>query len=62
MAWAAQMLDEQVVACANIQGLMRLPLILRSERADAEEAGLLFKTETAMLEPATTQRLRSPTC
>lgn len=56
------MLDEAPVACANIQRLMRAPFLSQGERGDAEEAGLLFKPDTAMTGTAITQWLRSLMC
>jgi len=51
-AVAAQMLDEALVACANVMGPMRSLFLWQGERGEAEEAGVLFKTDAELLERA----------
>jgi periplasmic divalent cation tolerance protein len=51
-AVAPQTLDERPVACANIFGPMRSLLYWPSGHGEAEEAGVLFKTDAAVLERA----------
>lgn len=51
-AVATQMLDEGLVACANVVGSMRSLFLWQGERAEAEETGVLFKTDSALLERA----------
>lgn len=51
-AASAQILDEGLVACASIFGLMRSLFIWRGERGEAEVAGVLFKTDAALRERA----------
>ena len=52
-AAARQLLDERLVACANILPLMRSLYIWQGERGEAAEVGVLFKTDAAALERAT---------
>lgn len=47
-----QLLDEGLVACANILGPMRSLFTWQGERAEAEETGVLFKTDAALLDAA----------
>jgi len=49
---ASQLLDEGLVACANILPAMRSLYTWRGERGEAVECGALFKTDAALLEPA----------
>ena len=53
MAAANQMLDEGLVACANILPPMRSLYVWNSERGEASEVGVLFKTDAALLDRAT---------
>ncbi len=46
---AGQLLDERLVACANILGPMRSLFVWRGERQEARETGVLFKTDAALL-------------
>ncbi|HWK41063.1 MAG TPA: divalent-cation tolerance protein CutA [Croceibacterium sp.] len=50
---AAQLLDEGLVACANILPPMRSLYMWQGERGEASEVGVLFKTDAALLERAT---------
>jgi periplasmic divalent cation tolerance protein len=50
---AEQLLDEGLVACANILGPMRSLYVWNGERGDARECAVLFKTDAALLERAT---------
>jgi periplasmic divalent cation tolerance protein len=52
-AVAAQLLDEGLVACANLLPGMRSLYVWRGERGQAEECAALFKTDAALLERAT---------
>ena len=52
-AAAAQLLDEGLVACANILPPMRSLYVWQGERAEARECGALFKTKAALLDRAT---------
>lgn len=52
--WAAgTLLDEGLVACANIFPAIRSLYLWRGERGEAQECGVLFKTHPALLERAT---------
>jgi periplasmic divalent cation tolerance protein len=51
-AAAAQLLDEGLVACANILPGMRSLFVWQGERGEARECGALFKTEAGLLERA----------
>ena len=51
-AVAAQLLDEELVACANVLGPMRSIYEWNGERGDACEVGVLFKTDAALLDRA----------
>lgn len=49
---ADQMLDERLVACANILPGMRSLYVWQGERGDSRECGALFKTDAALLDKA----------
>lgn len=51
-AVATQLLDEKLIACANIMGPVRALYDWNGERGDAREVGVLFKTDGALLAPA----------
>ena len=55
-AAASRLLDEGLVACANIVPGVRAMYIWRGERGEARECAVLFKTHAQLLERAT-QRL-----
>jgi periplasmic divalent cation tolerance protein len=50
---ASRLLDEGLVACANILPPMRSLYVWRGERGDTREVGVLFKTDASLLERAT---------
>ena len=50
---AGQLLDERLVACANILPPMRSLYVWQGERGEAAEVGVLFKTDAAVLDRAT---------
>jgi periplasmic divalent cation tolerance protein len=50
---AARLIDEGLVACANIVPQMRSLYVWRGERGEARECGVLFKTDAALLQHAT---------
>jgi len=52
-AAATQLLDEGLVACANILPPMRSLYVWQGERGEALEVGALFKTDAALLDRAT---------
>ena len=52
-AAARQMLDEGLVACANILPPMRSLYAWQGERGEAVEVGVLFKTDALLLVEAT---------
>ncbi|HYD23245.1 MAG TPA: divalent-cation tolerance protein CutA [Croceibacterium sp.] len=52
-AAAGQLLDEGLVACANILPPMRSLYRWQGERGEAREVGVLFKTDAALLDRAT---------
>ena len=52
-AAAAQLLDEKLVACANILPPMRSLYLWQGERGEALEVGVLFKTDAGLLDRAT---------
>jgi periplasmic divalent cation tolerance protein len=52
-AAAELLLDEGLVACANILPPMRSLYVWRGERDEAQEVGVLFKTDAALLGRAT---------
>ena len=47
-AVAATTLDEELAACANIPGSMASLPTWHDERGEAEETGVLFKTDAAL--------------
>ena len=49
---AGQLLDEGLVACANILPGVRSLYVWRGERGEARECGALFTTEASLLERA----------
>ena len=49
---ASQLLDERLIACANILPGIRSLYVWRGERGEARECGALFKTTAALLNPA----------
>mgnify|MGYP001765329763 CR=1 FL=1 len=49
---ATEMLDEQLVACANIMGPVRSLFVWQGERSATQEVGVLFKTDAAVLSRA----------
>jgi periplasmic divalent cation tolerance protein len=49
---AGALLDESLVACANILPPMRSLYAWQGERGEGREAGVLFKTDPALLEEA----------
>ena len=49
-AAAATLLDEGLIACANILPAMRSLYIWQGERGAGEECGALFKTDAALLD------------
>ncbi|GGE04227.1 divalent-cation tolerance protein CutA [Tsuneonella deserti] len=49
---ANQLLDEKLIACANLIGTVRSLYQWNDERGDARETGALFKTDAALLEKA----------
>jgi periplasmic divalent cation tolerance protein len=51
-ATAKTLLDERLVACANIVPAMLSLFDWNGERGEASEAGALFKTNTALLDRA----------
>ena len=53
VAAANQLLDEGLVACANIFPPMRSLYTWQSERGEAVEIGVLFKTDASALDRAT---------
>ena len=52
-AVAERLLDEKLIACANILPPIRSRYVWRGERNEAAETGVLFKTDAALLERAT---------
>lgn len=50
---AGQLLDERLIACANILPPMRSLYVWQGERGEAAEVGVLFKTDAAVLDRAT---------
>jgi periplasmic divalent cation tolerance protein len=52
-AAAAQLLDEGLVACANLLPGVRSLYVWHGERGEAEECAVLFKTDAALLDRAT---------
>ena len=51
-AAASQLLDERLIACANIVPGVRSLYVWRGERGEARECGALFKTSPALLDEA----------
>lgn len=51
-AVAVKVLDERLVACANILGSMMSLYVWQGSQSQAEETGVLFKTEAALLDCA----------
>lgn len=51
-AAARQLLDERLIACANLLPAMRSIYEWNGERGDTAECGALFKTEVALLPSA----------
>ena len=49
---AAAMLDERLVACANLHPGLRSLFLWQGERGEAHECGVLFKTQSALLDRA----------
>jgi len=52
-AAARQLLDERLIACANILPPMRSIYTWQGERGEAAEVGVLFKTDASVLDRAT---------
>jgi periplasmic divalent cation tolerance protein len=52
-AAARQLLDEGLVACANILPPMRSLYVWQGEAGEASEVAVLFKTDASLLERAT---------
>ena len=50
---ARQLLDERLVACANILPAMRSIYCWRGEVSEGREVAVLFKTDAALLDGAT---------
>lgn len=50
---AGQLLDEKLIGCANILGDVESHFVWEGERDCSKEVGVLFKTDTALLEAAT---------
>ena len=51
-AVASTLLDERLVACANLVPGLRSLYVWRGERGEARECGALFKTDAVLLERA----------
>jgi periplasmic divalent cation tolerance protein len=49
---ASQLLDEGLIACANILPGVRSLYVWQGERGEARECGALFKTEANLLDKA----------
>lgn len=49
---ASQLLDEGLIACANLVPGVRSLYVWQGERGDARECGALFKTDGSLLEQA----------
>ena len=49
---ATALLDERLIACANILGALRSLYEWDGERGDAREVGVLFKTDASLLDAA----------
>ena len=52
-AAARQLLDERLIACANILPPMRSLYTWQGERGESSEVGVLFKTDASALDRAT---------
>lgn len=52
-AAASQLLDEGLVACANILPPMRSLYVWKGERGEGREVAVLFKTDASLLDRAT---------
>jgi periplasmic divalent cation tolerance protein len=48
-------LEEKLAACANLMPGMRSIFVWQGQRGEAEEVGVLFKTDTALLESLVTR-------
>ena len=55
VAAANQLLDEKLVACANILGPMRSIYTWQGKREEAAEVAVLFKTDASVLSLATSR-------
>ena len=53
VAAARQLLDERLIACANILPPMRSLYTWQGERGESVEVGVLFKTDASALDRAT---------
>ena len=49
---ASQLLDEGLIACANLIPGVRSLYVWKGERGEARECGALFKTEASLLDQA----------
>ncbi len=49
------LLDEQLIACANILGEVEAIFVWQGQRGRAEEVGVLFKTDSGVVERAVTR-------
>jgi periplasmic divalent cation tolerance protein len=49
-AVAATLLDENLIGCANLLGAVEALFDWQGERGEAQEIGVLFKTDAALLE------------
>ncbi len=49
---ATTLLDEKLIACANLLGPVRALYEWNGERGDAREVGVLFKTDASLLDKA----------
>lgn len=47
---AGLLLDEKLIACANMMPAMRSLYVWQGERGEARECGVLFKTDSALLD------------
>ena len=52
LSTANALLDERLIACANLVGPVESLFEWRGERGQAEEFGMLFKTDAALLDRA----------
>lgn len=53
-AVAGRLLDNKLIACANLIGPVESVFEWRGERGETEEVGVLFKTDAALLNKAVT--------